>query len=101
MAKLSGGVAVLKIGGVSEVEVSEKKDRVNDALNATKAAVEDGIVPGGGAALLHATKQLDELKQEMKNFDQKIGVTIVQKAIKIPAKKIAENAGNIIYFKYN
>ncbi|KAJ6961774.1 hypothetical protein NC652_000658 [Populus alba x Populus x berolinensis] len=78
LAKLSGGVAVLKIGGASEAEVSEKKDRVTDALNATKAAVEEGIVPGGGAALLYASKELDKLQTA--NFDQKIGVQIIQNA---------------------
>lgn len=84
----------MKIGGASEIEVSEKKDRVTDSLNATKAAVEDGIVAGGGVALLHATKALAELKEQISIFDQKIGVTIVQKALKVPARKIAENAGS-------
>ncbi|KAJ6388169.1 hypothetical protein OIU77_026694 [Salix suchowensis] len=82
LAKLSGGVAVLKIGGASEAEVGEKKDRVTDALNATKAAVEEGIVPGGGAALLYASKGLDKLQTA--NFDQKIGVQIIQNALKTP-----------------
>jgi chaperonin GroEL len=91
LAKLSGGVAVMKIGGASEVEVGEKKDRVTDALNATRAAVDDGIVPGGGSALLHASKKLDELKLD--NFDQAHGVSIVQRAIRVPAKTIADNAG--------
>ncbi|KAJ6713038.1 60 KDA HEAT SHOCK PROTEIN MITOCHONDRIAL [Salix purpurea] len=80
LAKLSGGVAVLKIGGASEAEVNEKKDRVTDALNATKAAVEEGIVPGGGAALLYASKELDKLQTA--NFDQKVGVQIIQNALK-------------------
>eukprot|EP00201_Polytomella_parva_P023020 CAMPEP_0175048276 /NCGR_PEP_ID=MMETSP0052_2-20121109/6098_1 /TAXON_ID=51329 ORGANISM="Polytomella parva, Strain SAG 63-3" /NCGR_SAMPLE_ID=MMETSP0052_2 /ASSEMBLY_ACC=CAM_ASM_000194 /LENGTH=576 /DNA_ID=CAMNT_0016312319 /DNA_START=50 /DNA_END=1780 /DNA_ORIENTATION=- len=93
LAKLSGGVAVLKIGGASEVEVGEKKDRVTDALNATKAAVEEGIVPGGGAALLHASMTLDELKNKVENFDQQIGVQIIQNALKVPMKTIANNAG--------
>ena len=93
LAKLSGGVAVLKIGGASEIEVSEKKDRVTDSLNATKAAVEDGIVAGGGVALLHAGKTLSELKDQVKTFDQKIGISIVEKALKVPAKRIADNAG--------
>ena len=93
LAKLSGGVAVLKIGGASEIEVAEKKDRVTDSLNATKAAVEDGIVAGGGVALLHASKALLELKENVKTFDQKIGVSIVEKALKVPAKRIADNAG--------
>ncbi|GAV76625.1 Cpn60_TCP1 domain-containing protein [Cephalotus follicularis] len=91
LAKLSGGVAVLKIGGASETEVAEKKDRVTDALNATKAAVEEGIVPGGGAALLYASKQLEKLPTA--NFDQKIGVQIIQNALKTPAHTIATNAG--------
>ncbi|KAA3474892.1 chaperonin CPN60-2, mitochondrial [Gossypium australe] len=91
LAKLSGGVAVLKIGGASETEVSEKKDRVTDALNATKAAVEEGIVPGGGAALLYASKELENL--ETANFDQKIGVQIIQNALKMPVQTIASNAG--------
>ncbi|KAL6502552.1 hypothetical protein OROHE_024557 [Orobanche hederae] len=80
LAKLSGGVALLKIGGASETEVSEKKDRVTDALNATKAAVEEGIVPGG-VALLYASKDLDKLPTA--NFDQKIGVQIIQNALKV------------------
>ncbi|KAI8545795.1 hypothetical protein RHMOL_Rhmol07G0065800 [Rhododendron molle] len=91
LAKLSGGIAVLKIGGASETEVSEKKDRVTDALNATKAAVEEGIVPGGGVALLYASKELDLLPTA--NFDQKIGVQIIQNALKTPAYTIASNAG--------
>lgn len=91
LAKLSGGVAVLKIGGASEAEVSEKKDRVTDALNATKAAVEEGIVPGGGVALLYASKELEKLQTA--NFDQKIGVQIIQNALKTPVHTIASNAG--------
>ncbi|KAB1210137.1 Chaperonin CPN60-2, mitochondrial [Morella rubra] len=91
LAKISGGVAVLKIGGASEAEVGEKKDRVTDALNATKAAVEEGIVPGGGVALLYASKELDKL--ETANFDQKIGVQIIKNALKMPAYTIASNAG--------
>ncbi|XP_038720329.1 chaperonin CPN60-2, mitochondrial [Tripterygium wilfordii] len=91
LAKLSGGVAVLKIGGASETEVGEKKDRVTDALNATKAAVEEGIVPGGGVALLYASKELDKLPTA--NFDQKIGVQIIQNALKTPVYTIAANAG--------
>ncbi|XP_071741818.1 chaperonin CPN60-2, mitochondrial [Rutidosis leptorrhynchoides] len=91
LAKLSGGVAVLKIGGASEAEVGEKKDRVTDALNATKAAVEEGIVPGGGVALLYASKELDNLQTA--NFDQKIGVQIIQNALKAPVHTIASNAG--------
>ncbi|KMZ67110.1 Chaperonin CPN60-2, mitochondrial [Zostera marina] len=91
LGKLSGGVAVLKIGGASEAEVGEKKDRVTDALNATKAAVEEGIVPGGGVALLYASKELDKLN--VANFDQKIGVQIIQNALKTPVHTIASNAG--------
>merc|ERR1711968_338649 len=82
LAKLSGGVAVIKVGGASEVEVGEKKDRVTDALNATRAAVEEGIVPGGGTALLHASKTLDNDSYE--NFDQNVGKDIIQRAIRVP-----------------
>lgn len=91
LAKLSGGVAVIKVGGASEVEVGEKKDRFVDALNATRAAVEEGIVPGGGVALLKATTILHDLK--MANFDQNLGVDIVRKAISAPARIIVDNAG--------
>ncbi|KAJ8448588.1 hypothetical protein Cgig2_012232 [Carnegiea gigantea] len=91
LAKLSGGVAVLKIGGASETEVGEKKDRVTDALNATKAAVAEGILPGGGVALLYASKELDKLQTA--NYDQKIGVQIIQAALKTPVYTIASNAG--------
>ncbi|KAL5715374.1 hypothetical protein ACHQM5_017202 [Ranunculus cassubicifolius] len=91
LAKISGGVAILKIGGASEAEVGEKKDRVTDALNATKAAVEEGIVPGGGVALLYASRELEKLATA--NFDQKIGVQIIQNALKMPVYTIASNAG--------
>src|SRR5262245_3197255 len=91
LAKLAGGVAVIKVGGMTEVEVKERKDRVDDALHATRAAVEEGIVPGGGVALLRAAKALDELKTE--NDDQKAGVNIVRKALSWPARLIATNAG--------
>jgi chaperonin GroEL len=91
LAKLSGGVALLKIGGASEVEVGEKKDRVVDALNATRAAVEEGIVPGGGTALLYASKALEGLQGD--NFDQKVGIQIIQNALKVPTHTIASNAG--------
>ena len=91
LAKLSGGVAVLHVGGASEVEVKEKKDRVDDAMNATRAAVEEGVVPGGGVALLYATKILDGLK--LANPDQQFGVNIVKKAIERPVRQIAKNAG--------
>ena len=91
LAKLAGGVAVLSIGGATEVEVKEKKDRVDDALNSTRAAVEEGIVPGGGVALLYAGKVLDKVKGE--NNDQQVGVDIVRRALQAPVRQIAENAG--------
>ena len=91
LAKLSGGVAVLKVGGATEVEVKERKDRVEDALNATRAAVQEGIVPGGGAALFYATRALDKLVAV--NEDQKAGINIVRKALQAPLRQIAENAG--------
>jgi len=91
LAKLAGGVAVIRVGGATEVEVKEKKDRVDDALNATKAAVEEGIVPGGGAALLYSTKALATLVGE--NDDQNVGIAIVKKAIQSPIRQIVENAG--------
>src|ERR1700732_1298615 len=91
LAKLAGGVAVIRVGGATEVEVKEKKDRVEDALNATRAAVEEGIVPGGGVALLRASQHLKGLRT--KNDDQKTGVEIVRKALSWPARQIAINAG--------
>jgi chaperonin GroEL len=91
LAKLSGGVAVIKVGGASEVEVGEKKDRVDDALNATKAAVEEGIVPGGGTALLYATQGLNNVQTQ--NQDQRVGVDIVRRALQVPAKSIIDNSG--------
>ena len=91
LAKLAGGVAVIKVGGATEVEVKERKDRVDDALHATRAAVEEGIVPGGGVALLRALKSLDDLKVE--NEDQKIGINIIRRAVQAPARQIAQNAG--------
>jgi len=91
LGKLSGGVAVLRVGGSSEVEVNEKKDRMNDALNATKAAVSEGVVCGGGVALLYASTLLDKLRGD--NEDQQVGIKIVQKAIRIPATAIINNAG--------
>ena len=91
LAKLAGGVAVVRVGGSTEVEVKEKKDRVDDALNATRAAVEEGIVPGGGVALLKATKALDGLKGD--NDDQDAGIQIVRRALQAPIRQIAENAG--------
>ena len=94
LAKLSGGVAVIKVGGASEVEVSEKKDRVVDALNATRAAVEEGIVPGGGKALLYCSTKLTELaEKEAKNMDQRIGVEIIQRALRAPLSTLVTNAG--------
>jgi chaperonin GroEL len=86
LAKLSGGVAVIKVGGSSELEVGEKKDRFVDALNATRAAVEEGTVPGGGVALLKSIKCLNDLK--LPNFDQQLGVNIIKSALQKPAKII-------------
>lgn len=91
LARLSKGIVLLKVGGSSEVEVNEKKDRINDALNATKAAVEEGIVPGGGVALLRCIECLDKVKPA--NKDQQTGVDIIRKALRMPAFTIAENAG--------
>jgi chaperonin GroEL len=91
LAKLAGGVAVVRVGGSTEVEVKERKDRVDDALNATRAAVEEGIVPGGGVALLKASRVLDNLKGD--NDDQEAGVAIVRRALQAPIRQIAENAG--------
>jgi chaperonin GroEL len=91
LAKLAGGVAVIKVGGATEVEVKEKKDRVDDALHATRAAVEEGIVPGGGVTLLYAAKALEKLKPE--NDDQRVGMDIVRKALAVPARQIVVNAG--------
>jgi len=91
LAKLAGGVAVIRVGGSTEVEVKEKKDRVDDALNATRAAVEEGIVPGGGVALLKASKALESLKGD--NDDQNAGIAIVRRALQAPIRQIAENAG--------
>ena len=92
LAKLAGGVAVIHVGGATEVEVKEKKDRVDDALHATRAAVEEGIVAGGGTALLYATKALAKLSPV--NDDQKVGIEIVRKALQAPVRQIAENAGH-------
>ena len=91
LAKLAGGVAVIRVGGATEVEVKERKDRVDDAMNATKAAVEEGILPGGGTALLYATRVLEGIKTA--NHDQQVGIEIVRKALQAPARQIAENAG--------
>jgi chaperonin GroEL len=91
LAKLAGGVAIIKVGGATEIEVKERKDRVDDALNATRAAVEEGVVPGGGVALVHAGKVLAELKGD--NADQVAGIAIIRKALQAPLRQIAENAG--------
>src|SRR5579875_3307913 len=92
LAKLAGGVAVIRVGGATEVEVKEKKDLVDDALNATRAAVEEGVVAGGGAALLYAARALDQLKPA--NNDQKVGIDIVKKALQAPARQIIDNSGD-------
>ncbi len=100
LGKLSGGVAVIKVGGASELEVKEKKDRVDDALHATRAAVKEGIVPGGGTALLYATKVLDTLVPQ--NDDQRVGIDIIRKALQAPIRQIAQNAavdGSVIVGK--
>ena len=91
LAKLAGGIAVIRVGGATEIEVKERKDRVDDALNATRAAVQEGVVPGGGVALVHAGKVLATLKGE--NSDQDAGIKIVRRAIQAPLRQIAENAG--------
>jgi len=91
LAKLAGGVAVIRVGGATELEVNERKDRVDDAMHATRAAVEEGILPGGGVALLRAAKVLDKLKNE--NADQRHGIEIVKRAVQWPARQIAINSG--------
>jgi chaperonin GroEL len=91
LAKLAGGIAVISVGGATEIEVKEKKDRVEDAMHATRAAVEEGIVAGGGVALLYATRVLNKLEGE--NNDQQVGINIIRKAIQAPVRQIAENAG--------
>jgi chaperonin GroEL len=91
LAKLSGGVAVIRVGGATEIEVRERKDRVDDALHATRAAVEEGILPGGGVPLLRASKALGRIKPA--NADQKAGIDIVRRALQMPARQIVENAG--------
>ncbi|HYV87436.1 MAG TPA: TCP-1/cpn60 chaperonin family protein, partial [Candidatus Polarisedimenticolia bacterium] len=92
LAKLAGGVAIIKVGGSTELEVKERKDRVDDALHATRAAVEEGIVPGGGTALLYASKALEGLKGI--NDDQTRGIDIVRKALQAPLRQIAVNSGH-------
>jgi chaperonin GroEL len=91
LAKLAGGVAIIKVGGATEVEVKERKDRVDDAMHATRAAVEEGVVAGGGAALLFAIRSLEKLR--VGNDDQKVGVEIVRRALQSPLRQIAENSG--------
>jgi len=91
LAKLSGGVAVIKVGGATEFEVNEVKDRLNDALCATRAALEEGIVPGGGAALIYASRRLEDLKLD--NLDQQVGVDAIKVAVRQPCIQIAQNAG--------
>jgi chaperonin GroEL len=93
LAKLAGGVAVIRVGGATEVEVKEKKDRVDDALNSTRAAVEEGILPGGGIPLLRAIKALQALTEKTPNIDQKTGIEIVRRALVSPARQIVDNAG--------
>jgi chaperonin GroEL len=91
LAKLAGGVAIIKVGGATEIEVKEKKDRVEDAMHATQAAIEEGVVPGGGAALLYATRVLEGKRGG--NHDQQVGIDIVRRALQAPVRQIAENAG--------
>jgi len=91
LAKLAGGVAVIKVGGATEIEVKERKDLVDDALHSTRAAVEEGIVPGGGVTLLYASEALDGVTTE--NADQKAGVNLVRRALQAPVRQIAENSG--------
>ena len=92
LAKLAGGVAVLRIGGATEVEVKERKDRVDDAMHATRAAVEEGVIAGGGTALLYASKALEGMKLD--NEDQQVGVEIIKRALQAPIRQIVENAGS-------
>ena len=92
LAKLAGGVAIIKVGGITEIEVKERKDRVEDALHSTRAAVEEGIVPGGGVTLIYASRQLNKLEGE--NADQQVGIEIVQRSLRMPLRYIAENAGS-------
>ena len=91
LAKLAGGVAVIRVGGATEIEVKERRDRIDDALNSTRAAVEEGVVPGGGVALLYAIRALDKVTGA--NDDQRVGVEIVRRALQAPVRQIAENAG--------
>ena len=91
LAKLAGGVAIIRVGGATEVEVKERKDRVDDAMHATRAAVEEGVVAGGGVTLLYASQRLGQLNPE--NDDQKVGIDIVRRALQAPSRQIFENAG--------
>ena len=91
LAKLAGGVAIIRVGGATEIEVKERKDRVDDAMHATRAAVEEGIVAGGGVTLLYASQRLGQLNPE--NDDQKVGIDIVRRALQAPARQIFANAG--------
>ena len=91
LAKLAGGVAVIYVGAASEVEMKEKKDRFDDALHATRAAVEEGIIPGGGTALIRAAQKLESVKPE--NEDEKLGIEIIRRAVEEPLRMIVENAG--------
>jgi chaperonin GroEL len=91
LAKLAGGVAVIRVGGATEIEVKERKDRVDDAMHATRAAVEEGVVPGGGVALLYSIQALTRLQPD--NNDQRVGIDIVRRALQAPARQIVENAG--------
>jgi chaperonin GroEL len=93
LAKLSGGVAVIQVGAATETELKEKKHRIEDALSATRAAVQEGMIPGGGSSLVHAIKALEKLAGETKNHDEKIGVDIIRRALEEPLRQIAENAG--------
>ncbi len=93
LAKLSGGVAVIKVGAATETEMKEKKDRVDDALHATKAAVEEGVIPGGGVAFLRASRELKKLEEKTKDEDEKLGIRIIAKALEAPIRQIAENSG--------
>ncbi|WP_343716841.1 TCP-1/cpn60 chaperonin family protein, partial [Inquilinus sp.] len=91
LAKLTGGVAVIRVGGATEVEVKERKDRVDDAVHATRAAIAEGVVPGGGVTLLYAAKALEKLKAA--NDDERVGIDIVRRALQAPVRQIVENAG--------
>jgi chaperonin GroEL len=93
LAKLAGGVAILKVGGSTEIEVKERKDRVDDALNATRAAVEEGIVPGGGVMLVKAIKAIKAITVKGDNDDQDAGINIIRRALQAPIRQIADNAG--------